>query len=79
MVFEQLGLIVNFKAVIIPHKPPLSVCSQLFKRFSIPGSPPESMGKGRDWNVDLIPKFLMANGKTQQHPTLSIYTSVITS
>lgn len=20
------------------------------------------MGKGRDWNVDLIPKFLMANG-----------------
>uniref|UniRef100_A0A3B3QYT6 Rab GDP dissociation inhibitor n=1 Tax=Paramormyrops kingsleyae TaxID=1676925 RepID=A0A3B3QYT6_9TELE len=34
----------------------------LYKRFSIPGSPPESMGKGRDWNVDLIPKFLMANG-----------------
>ena len=21
------------------------------------------MGRGRDWNVDLIPKFLMANGK----------------
>lgn len=20
------------------------------------------MGKGRDWNVDLIPKFLMSNG-----------------
>ena len=20
------------------------------------------MGRGRDWNVDLIPKFLMANG-----------------
>ncbi|XP_023664624.1 rab GDP dissociation inhibitor beta [Paramormyrops kingsleyae] len=35
----------------------------LYKRFSIPGSPPESMGKGRDWNVDLIPKFLMANGQ----------------
>uniref|UniRef100_A0A8C6V8Z3 Rab GDP dissociation inhibitor n=1 Tax=Neogobius melanostomus TaxID=47308 RepID=A0A8C6V8Z3_9GOBI len=35
----------------------------LFKRFNIPGSPPESMGKGRDWNVDLIPKFLMANGQ----------------
>lgn len=35
---------------------------QLYKRFSLPGSPPESMGKGRDWNVDLIPKFLMANG-----------------
>uniref|UniRef100_A0A672JUJ9 Rab GDP dissociation inhibitor n=1 Tax=Sinocyclocheilus grahami TaxID=75366 RepID=A0A672JUJ9_SINGR len=36
----------------------------LFKRFSLPGSPPESMGKGRDWNVDLIPKFLMANAVT---------------
>lgn len=21
------------------------------------------MGRGRDWNVDLIPKFLMANGE----------------
>uniref|UniRef100_UPI0037E75088 rab GDP dissociation inhibitor beta n=1 Tax=Semicossyphus pulcher TaxID=241346 RepID=UPI0037E75088 len=35
----------------------------LFKRFNLPGKPPESMGKGRDWNVDLIPKFLMANGQ----------------
>uniref|UniRef100_A0AAZ3PY06 Rab GDP dissociation inhibitor n=1 Tax=Oncorhynchus tshawytscha TaxID=74940 RepID=A0AAZ3PY06_ONCTS len=35
----------------------------LYKRFSLPGAPPESMGKGRDWNVDLIPKFLMANGQ----------------
>ncbi|XP_075713602.1 rab GDP dissociation inhibitor beta [Rhinoderma darwinii] len=35
----------------------------LFKRFNLPGSPPESMGRGRDWNVDLIPKFLMANGQ----------------
>ncbi|MED6258106.1 hypothetical protein ATANTOWER_003014 [Ataeniobius toweri] len=34
----------------------------VYKRFSLPGSPPESMGKGRDWNVDLVPKFLMANG-----------------
>jgi RAB protein geranylgeranyltransferase component A len=22
----------------------------------------EKLGRGRDWNVDLIPKFLMANG-----------------
>ncbi|XP_029318162.1 rab GDP dissociation inhibitor beta [Cottoperca gobio] len=35
----------------------------LYKRFSLPGKPLESMGKGRDWNVDLIPKFLMANGQ----------------
>ncbi|NXY39020.1 GDIB inhibitor, partial [Pomatorhinus ruficollis] len=34
----------------------------LYKRFNLPGTPPESMGRGRDWNVDLIPKFLMANG-----------------
>uniref|UniRef100_A0A3Q2TAC5 Rab GDP dissociation inhibitor n=1 Tax=Fundulus heteroclitus TaxID=8078 RepID=A0A3Q2TAC5_FUNHE len=34
---------------------------ELYKRFSLPDSPPESMGRGRDWNVDLIPKFLMAN------------------
>lgn len=36
---------------------------KLYKRFNLPGTPPESMGRGRDWNVDLIPKFLMANGK----------------
>uniref|UniRef100_A0AAQ4QAT9 Rab GDP dissociation inhibitor n=1 Tax=Gasterosteus aculeatus aculeatus TaxID=481459 RepID=A0AAQ4QAT9_GASAC len=35
----------------------------LYKRFELPGKPSDSMGKGRDWNVDLIPKFLMANGQ----------------
>uniref|UniRef100_A0A3P8VMF6 Rab GDP dissociation inhibitor n=1 Tax=Cynoglossus semilaevis TaxID=244447 RepID=A0A3P8VMF6_CYNSE len=34
---------------------------ELYKRFNLPDSQPESMGRGRDWNVDLIPKFLMAN------------------
>lgn len=24
------------------------------------------MGRGRDWNVDLIPKFLMANGERDE-------------
>lgn len=37
---------------------------QLYKRFNLPDTPPESMGRGRDWNVDLIPKFLMANGQS---------------
>lgn len=37
--------------------------ADLYTHFKIPGSPPESMGRGRDWNVDLIPKFLMANGQ----------------
>ena len=35
----------------------------LYKRFKIPGAPPATMGRGRDWNVDLIPKILMANGQ----------------
>jgi len=30
------------------------------------------MGKGRDWNVDLIPKFLMANGQL-----VSLFDSVL--
>lgn len=34
---------------------------ELFSRFGAP-NPDETYGRGRDWNVDLIPKFLMANG-----------------
>ena len=34
---------------------------QLYTKFNL-GKPPANMGRGRDWNVDLIPKFLMANG-----------------
>ncbi|XP_077296950.1 GDP dissociation inhibitor [Arctopsyche grandis] len=34
---------------------------ELFTRFGAP-TPDETYGRGRDWNVDLIPKFLMANG-----------------
>ena len=34
----------------------------LYKMFNA-GTPQESLGRGRDWNVDLIPKFLMADGK----------------
>lgn len=33
----------------------------LYARFNMP-KPSANMGRGRDWNVDLIPKFLMANG-----------------
>uniref|UniRef100_A0A182J6R9 Rab GDP dissociation inhibitor n=1 Tax=Anopheles atroparvus TaxID=41427 RepID=A0A182J6R9_ANOAO len=33
----------------------------LFSRFSV-DLPEGKYGRGRDWNVDLIPKFLMANG-----------------
>lgn len=34
---------------------------ELFSRYGQP-APGENYGRGRDWNVDLIPKFLMANG-----------------
>lgn len=41
-------------------------CLQLYKRFQLLEGPPEAMGRGRDWNVDLIPKFLMANGERDE-------------
>ena len=35
---------------------------RLFEHFKREGAPSEALGRGRDWNVDLIPKFIMANG-----------------
>ncbi|TKC34876.1 hypothetical protein EI555_009986 [Monodon monoceros] len=46
----------------------------LYKRFKIPRAPPASMGRGRDWNVDFIPKFLMANGQLVK---MLLFTQVI--
>jgi Rab GDP dissociation inhibitor len=37
------------------------------------GKPPEKLGRGRDWNVDLIPKFIMADGQLVK---LLIFTGV---
>ncbi|KAK9478714.1 GDP dissociation inhibitor [Lipomyces japonicus] len=37
--------------------------SQIFEKFRAGEKPRESLGRDRDWNVDLIPKFLMANGE----------------
>ncbi|KAL6220168.1 hypothetical protein ACLB2K_007925 [Fragaria x ananassa] len=36
--------------------------NQLWKRFRGDDKPPESLGSSRDYNVDMIPKFMMANG-----------------
>lgn len=36
---------------------------QIYKKFKNIDNPPEDLGKSRDWNVDLVPKFIMANGK----------------
>jgi Rab GDP dissociation inhibitor len=37
--------------------------TNLWKRFREGSEPPKEYGHNRDWNVDLIPKFIMANGK----------------
>ncbi|XP_075687875.1 rab GDP dissociation inhibitor beta-like isoform X2 [Rhinoderma darwinii] len=45
---------------------------ELYRRFNVIG-PPEPMGRGREWNVDLVPKFLMANGQLVK---MLLYTEV---
>lgn len=46
---------------------------QLWERFK-PGQPvPKELGPSRDFNVDLVPKFIMANGKLVR---VLIYTDV---
>jgi Rab GDP dissociation inhibitor len=35
----------------------------LWKLFRNGVEPPKDLGTNRDWNIDLIPKFIMANGK----------------
>lgn len=35
---------------------------ELFQKFGIKEPDEKEHGRGRDWNVDLVPKFLMANG-----------------
>lgn len=35
---------------------------ELFNKFGVKEPEEKEYGRGRDWNVDLVPKFLMANG-----------------
>jgi Rab GDP dissociation inhibitor len=37
--------------------------TNLWKMFRGEETPNKKYGENRDWNVDLIPKFVMANGK----------------
>lgn len=37
--------------------------TSLWKLFRPNDQPPKELGTNRDWNIDLIPKFVMANGK----------------
>jgi len=36
---------------------------QAWEHFKEPGKPPEKLGQSRQYNIDLVPKFLMASGK----------------
>lgn len=37
--------------------------TNLWKIFRPDAKVPEYLGQNRDWNIDLIPKFIMSNGK----------------
>eukprot|EP00057_Strongylocentrotus_purpuratus_P029005 XP_011683479.1 PREDICTED: rab GDP dissociation inhibitor alpha [Strongylocentrotus purpuratus] len=41
----------------------LTPLSDLFKKFNKPEPSDDKFGKGRDWNVDMIPKLLMSSGQ----------------
>uniref|UniRef100_A0A8C6QFR8 Rab GDP dissociation inhibitor n=1 Tax=Nannospalax galili TaxID=1026970 RepID=A0A8C6QFR8_NANGA len=62
---------VNRKKVL--HMDQNPYYGDLYKRFKLPGQPPASMERGRDWNIDLISKFLMANGQLSK---MLLYTEV---
>jgi len=47
--------------------------TQLYKKFRSNEEPPASLGKDRDYNVDLIPKFAMASGEFVK---ILVYTDV---
>lgn len=38
---------------------------QLCKRFKVE-APAEYMGRGKEWNIDLIPKFFLASGESMR-------------
>ncbi|XP_061583114.1 rab GDP dissociation inhibitor beta [Cololabis saira] len=40
----------------------ISPLEELYKKFKVP-CPPTSMDRGKEWNVDLVPKFFLANGE----------------
>jgi hypothetical protein len=59
---QELGKIIPRNKYYGGESASLTPLEDLFTKFSVP-APDETYGRGRDWNVDLIPKFLMANGQ----------------
>jgi Rab GDP dissociation inhibitor len=41
---------------------------QLFERFRPGQQPPKSLGPSRDYNVDMVPKFIMNSGELVCNP-----------
>lgn len=46
--------------------------TQLYNKFKPSKKPDESLGRDRDWCVDLVPKFMMANGELTNILVVSI-------
>lgn len=54
----------DYGALTASHSESASLnLTQLYKKFRPSATPAESLGKDRDWNIDLIPKFVMAGGE----------------
>lgn len=45
---------------------------QLYKRFKVE-APAEYLGRGKEWNIDLIPKFFLASGESMRIFTRSLW------
>ncbi|KAM3622335.1 uncharacterized protein V6R79_023359 [Siganus canaliculatus] len=41
----------------------ISPLEQLYKKFKVPGPAKSYVGRGKEWNIDLIPKFFLAHGE----------------
>mmetsp|Transcript_198 Transcript_198/g.231 ORF Transcript_198/g.231 Transcript_198/m.231 type:complete len:92 (+) Transcript_198:60-335(+) len=41
----------------------------IWEKFKPGQAPPPEYGTNRDWNIDLIPKFVMACGYTEETPS----------
>jgi hypothetical protein len=46
----------------------LPACPQLYERFRPGQQPPKSLGPSRDYNVDMVPKFIMNSGELVRGP-----------
>ena len=47
-----------------------SCAMQLYERFRPGEAPPKSLGPSRDYNVDMVPKFIMNSGELVRGPCM---------